>query len=166
MHVTLSIFFRWLHVFTACVAIGGVFFMRLIVPIGLATLDPVPRKAAFLRLRRVFKMVIHTSILLLLVSGIYNSWANWDAYNQIPQQAQPLWGTHVLLALCIFAISLYVLAGVEPPARHAKLMAVNLVLMALLLAVAATLKYAREHHGFSESGIEIRFQLPHLEVEH
>src|SRR5271170_1231726 len=129
MNDILPIFFRWLHVTTACVAIGGVFFMRIILPLGLAVLDPIPRKAAFLRLRRVFKMVIHTSILLLLVSGIYNSWANWSVYNQIPQLTQPLWGTHVLLALCIFTIALYVLAGVEPPAKHLKWMGLNLVLM-------------------------------------
>jgi uncharacterized membrane protein len=148
MQVALTVFFRWLHVASACVAIGGVFFLRILAPYGLATLDPVPRKAAFLRLRRALKMVIHSAILLLIVSGIYNSWLNWDAYTQIPMQAHPLWGTHVLLALIIFAIALYVLAGAEPPAKHARWTLVNLVLMALLLAVAATLKYAREHHGF------------------
>jgi uncharacterized membrane protein len=161
MHVALAIFFRWLHIVSACVAIGAVFFMRILVPRGLATLDPVPRKAAFLQLRRGLKMVIHSAILFLIVSGIYNSWLNWDAYNQIGPVAQPLWGTHVLLALIIFTIALYVLAGVEPPGGHAKWMAVNLVLMAALLAVAATLKYAREHHGISESGIEIQLQPTH-----
>jgi uncharacterized membrane protein len=148
MHIFLTILSRWAHVATACVAIGGVFFMRVLVPYGLATLDPVPRKAAFLRLRRIFKMVIHTSILLLLVTGIYNSYLNWDAYNAIPSLAQPLWGMHVLIALCIFAIALYVLIGAEPPAQHARWMGINLALMVLLLAVAATLKYVREHHGF------------------
>jgi hypothetical protein len=62
MHVALVIFFRWLHVIPACVAIGAVFFMRILVPRGLATLDPVPRKAAFLQLRRGLKMVIHYGV--------------------------------------------------------------------------------------------------------
>jgi uncharacterized membrane protein SirB2 len=121
--------------------------MRLIVPRALAGVDPAVRKEIFLKLRRRFKMLIHTSILLLLVSGIYNSIGNWNAYNEIPALAQPLWGTHVLLALCIFAIALYVLAGKEPPPKHARWMAVNLALMAIILAVAASLKYVRENRA-------------------
>jgi len=147
MHIFLTILFRWLHIAAACVAIGGVFFMRVLTPYGLRTLDPEPRQTAFLRLRRIFKMVIHTCILLLLVSGIYNSYLNWDVYNQIPSIAQPLWGTHVLLALCIFCIAIYVLMGARPPKKHEMWMGIELALMVLLLAVAATLKYAREHHG-------------------
>jgi uncharacterized membrane protein len=140
-----AILFRWLHIAAACVAVGGVFFMRLLVPAGLSQLEPETRRATFLRLRRLFKMVIHTCILLLLVSGIFNTLGNWAAYNQTPAAAQPLWGLHVLLAVSIFAIALYALTGKEPPARHATWMAVNLVLMALAVAAAGSLKYVRDH---------------------
>ena len=37
-----ALVFRWLHVATACVAVGGVFFMRVVFPIGLKTLDADP----------------------------------------------------------------------------------------------------------------------------
>ena len=140
----LIVFFRWLHVITACVAIGSVFFVRLLLPVGLRVADDSTRHAAFLRCRRALKLVIHPAILLFLISGIFNSWRAWDAYKTIPTVAHPLWGTHVLLAAIIFAIALYVLAGAEPPAGHRNWMLVTLVLLVATVAVASTLKYERE----------------------
>src|ERR1700677_1110867 len=101
MHAILVVLFRWVHVFTAAVAIGGGFFMRILLPTGLSQLEPEQQKAVFLKLRRLCKMVTHTSILLLLISGIYNTLGNWPIYMQIPAQAHPLWGMHVLLGLII-----------------------------------------------------------------
>jgi len=69
---------RWLHVISACLAIGGVFFIRFIVPRGLMLLDETPRRQVFLVMRRNFKIVIHTVILLLLITGIYITWLAWD----------------------------------------------------------------------------------------
>jgi len=145
MHAFLVIFFRWLHVTTACVAIGGAFFMRILLPAGLGELEPEARRAAFLKIRRIFKMVIHTCILFLLVSGIYNSMGNWAIYNTIPQTAQPLWGTHVLLATAIFAIGIYALIGKEPQGKDANWMLVMLLLMLAATGVAAGLKYVRDN---------------------
>jgi uncharacterized membrane protein len=145
MHMALTILFRWMHVFTAAIAVGGAFFIRLIVPTGLAKLDPDVRREVSLKLRRIFKMVVHTSILLLLVSGLYNTIGNWHIYNQIPQTAQPLWGVHILLALIIFSIAIYVLMGKEPPRGHGNWMALNLLLMLLTFGVAAGLKYVRDN---------------------
>jgi len=142
-----AILFRWMHIAAACAAVGGVLFMGLIVPIGLRELDPEARAAAFLRMRRAFKMVIHSCITLLLISGIYNSMGNWKAYNEVPELAQPLWGTHVLLGLLIFTIALVVLAPKKPPASHRKWMIINLILMAATLAVAAGLKYVRDNRA-------------------
>jgi len=145
MDMTLAIVFRWLHIAAACLAIGGAFFIRVLLPRGLSQLEPEVRKATFLRLRRAFKRVVHSAILLLIISGIYNSMGNWNAYDQAGAAAHAWWGMHVLLATGVFAIALYVLMGKEPPAGHAKWMAVNLILMALLLVAAAGTKYVREH---------------------
>src|SRR5580658_4084532 len=147
LHAMVAVVFRWMHIAAACAAVGGVLFIRVIVPIGLRELGSEAREATFLRMRRMFKMVIHSCITLLLISGIYNSMRNWDAYNQVPSLAQPLWGTHVLLGLVIFAIALWLLAPKTPPAGHARWMMVNLILMAATLAVAAGLKYVRDNRA-------------------
>jgi hypothetical protein len=67
-----------------------------------------------------------------------------SAYNRNPALLQSLWGTHMTLALVAFCIALYVLAGAEPPKSHRTWMAVNFVVLLSLIAVASTLKWARE----------------------
>jgi uncharacterized membrane protein len=145
MNPIVIILFRWLHVFTACVAVGGVFFMRIVVPVGLWSLEPEARLAAQLRFRKVFKIIIHTSILLLLLSGTVNSMLNWSAYAANPAMTHPFWGGHVLLALVVFSIAIWILIGPEPPANHLTLMGVNVALLVVIVALASITKYGREH---------------------
>jgi uncharacterized membrane protein len=141
----LGILFRWLHIIPACLAIGGVFFMWFILPAGLSLLDAEQQKLVFLRCRRVFKMVVHSSILLLLISGTYNAIMNWSKYKLVTPMSHAYFGLHVLLALAVFAISLTLLAGKEPPQSHKKWMVVNFVLLLLVVAAGSTLKWVRDH---------------------
>jgi uncharacterized membrane protein len=150
-HAILVIFFRWLHVATACLVIGGTFLIRMFVPRALSVLPEEQRTQVYLRLRRAFKMLVHTSILFLLVSGTCNSVWNWPVYHRIPELAHPFFGTHVLLALCVFAILLKVLAGREAAPTDGRWMTINLILMAMLLAAAAGLKYVRDTHPRSST---------------
>jgi len=149
----LPILSRWIHVITACIAIGGVFFMRIVVPIGLSSLDPESQKQTFLRLRSVFKKVIHTAILLFLLSGTYNAILIWPQYNAIKGLGHALFGMHVLLALIVFGIALAALAGKEPPKAHKAMMMTNLVLLMLVVAFASTLKWARERASKSQAPV-------------
>ena len=141
----LIIFFRWLHVITAMVAFGGLVFIRLILPVGLKVLEPELAMTVLLRCRRVFKIVIHSSILLFLISGTYNAMTNWGAYKNSVPLSHAFIGVHVLLALVVFGIALFVLAGKQPPKNHRKLMLINIVLLLLAVAAASTLKWVREH---------------------
>ena len=47
--VILDVFFRWLHVTAACLAVGGAFFIRVLLPIAMQNLEPPAREAFFLR---------------------------------------------------------------------------------------------------------------------
>ena len=135
---------RWLHVISACLAIGGTLFIRFVLPGGLKLLDETQHRQVLLAVRRRFKRVIHAAIFLLLVTGIYNTWLAWDKYQLDKAVLNALWGTHVLLAACALAISLYVLAGPQPPRPYRKLMALNFAILLLVVAAASTLKWARE----------------------
>ncbi len=141
----LGVLSRWLHIIPACLAIGGAVFIRFILPVGLSVLEPEQQKIVYLRCRRVFKMLIHTSILLLLLSGTYNTIMNWPKYKLVVPMSHMLFGLHVLFGLAIFAISLILLAGKEPPPMHKKWMVVNVLLMMIAVAAASTLKWVRDH---------------------
>jgi uncharacterized membrane protein len=146
MQPFLIILFRWIHIATASVAVGGVFFLRIVFPIGLRALEAEPARAMLLRTRRAFKMVVHSSILLLLISGTYNAIQNWQKYTDMgPGVGHGLFGVHLLLALFAFGIALWLLAGPELKKNHLKWMGINLIILFLTIAAASTLKYAREH---------------------
>ena len=147
MHIdAIGVFFRWLHVLTACVVIGSAVFLRLLLPYGLRGLAPSDAEIVFLRCRRAFKFVAHSGIALFLISGIYNylqarhdykNWAN-------PALTHGLFGVHVLLALVAWTIMLIFLAGREPRASIRAWTKVNLVILALTVAAASTLKFAHQ----------------------
>lgn len=145
MHMFLSVLFRWLHVFAAAIAIGGVFVMRFVLPVGLNLIDAEQRQSVFLKCRRIFKLTIHPCILFLLVSGVYNTWGNWNAYRTTVPWSHAMWGPHVILGLTVIGISLYVLAGKQPPKSHRGLMTANFVLLMLVVLAAGLTKYVREH---------------------
>jgi cytochrome c oxidase assembly factor CtaG len=151
-------------VFTACVLVGGIVFMRLILPLGLATLDPVPQKEVYLRFRRAFKIVVHSAILLLLISGIYNAWRNWDWYSQAEARpwAHALFGLHILLGVSAFALALVLTAGPQPPRWHRTGMAVGVGLAVLIVAAGAGVKWAREKAMVAPSPEPIPQQIQRL----
>jgi uncharacterized membrane protein len=143
----LDVLFRYVHIVSACLAVGGAFFIRFILPVGSRDLDPQSKEFVFLRSRRAFKMVVHSAILAFLVSGTYNAIRLWPQYGVNHLLLHPLWGAHLFLALSVFTISIMLLRGVEPPRRHRGWMKVNVFLMLLTILAASTLKWAREREN-------------------
>ena len=145
--LVLDILMRYLHVVAACLAVGGAFFIRFLLPVGTRDLDAEKREYVLLRSRRAFKMLVHPSILAFLVSGTYNAIRLFPQYRANRPLLHGLWGTHLLLGLAIFTISILLLRGVEPPRNHRRWMKINIVLMLLTILVASTLKWAREREN-------------------
>jgi len=140
----LTILSRWVHIVSACLALGGFFFILVILPAGFKTLPPELAQEANLKIRRVFKMVMHSVILLLLVTGIYNTTVAWGKYKLNPPLLHPLWGTHLLFGLIAMYIAIWLLAGRTPRKIHRKWVALNLLILLATVAVASTLKWARD----------------------
>lgn len=143
----LDILMRYLHVVAACLAVGGAFFIRFLLPVGTRDLDAENKDFVLLRSRRAFKMVVHPAMLAFIVSGVYNSWRLFPQYKANKALLHSLWGTHILLGLVIFTISIMLLKGVQPPRNHRMWMKVNVTLMLIVILVASSLKWAREHEN-------------------
>jgi uncharacterized membrane protein len=135
---------RWLHVISAVLAVGGAFFLRVVVPAGLAEADAASRDSVLRSLRRKFKVVVHAAATLLILTGAFNTWRNWEDYKLRTGILHGLWGTHMLLGLVAIGMSISLLAKPEPPPNHRRLLTINLVLMFLLIGVASTLKFVRD----------------------
>src|SRR2546429_2256966 len=139
----LIILSRWVHVMSAVLAIGGTFFMRVILPKGLAEADAASREAVFLRCRRIFKMLIHTCILLLILSGAFNSWLNWNDYRLNRPLMHGIWGPHMFLGLVAMAIAIALLPGKQPPRWHKTGPALNLGILFVAARAPSNLKFVR-----------------------
>jgi len=142
--VVLIILSRWLHIIAAVLAFGGTFFMRVILPLGLAQADAASRDAVFLRCRRVFKMVIHTCVLLLLLTGGFNTWRAWGDYRLDRPLTHALWGPHMLLGITAMVIALLLLAPKQPPRWHRAGAMINLVILFITVLLASSLKYVHD----------------------
>lgn len=139
-----AILSRWLHMITACMLVGSVFFFHVILPSGTKGLDAQGQETLYLRCRRGLKMTVHISLLLFLVSGIYNTWLNRARYKMHPGIMHGLLGMHVLLGLGAITALMIVLAGREPGRKGAAWTRWVLVMLAVGIAAASTLKSARE----------------------
>ena len=140
----LDILMRYLHVVAACLAVGGAFFIRFLLPVGTRDLDPEKKDYVFLRSRRAFKMIFHPAMLAFIVSGVYNSIKAFPQYKADPPLLHGLWGAHILGALIVFTISIILLKGVQPPRNHKTWMKINVGLMLVVILIAGSLKWARE----------------------
>ena len=140
----LIIISRYLHVVSAILAIGGLFFMRVILPMGLAQADAASREAVFLRCRRGFKMIVHPAVLFLILTGAFNTWAAWDDYKLHTRLMHGLWGPHMLLGLIGMILALVSLAPETPPRWHKTGAMINLILLLTAVFLASTLKYVRD----------------------
>lgn len=103
----LRLVMRWLHVIAAIVAVGGSTFLRFVLmPVAGKVLSDEEHERLRQPLMRRWKMFVHTSILVFLVSGFYNY-----LVVTLPQHSgQPVYhmmmGIKILLALAVFALAI------------------------------------------------------------
>jgi uncharacterized membrane protein len=140
-----NIFFRWLHIISACLLVGSVYFFHVLLPLGTRGLDSMAQETVYLRCRRGFKMTVHVTLLLFLISGIYNSIKSWHIYTRNPGVMHGLFGTHLLLGLGAITLLMVMLAGREPRKSRTGWTRWALIALVLAVAVASTLKSAREY---------------------
>ena len=136
---TYLILVRWIHVSFACLLLGATFCM------GMLLTTPPSAEAEPLRTRHRFKMVVHSSLLFLLLSGSFNAWLYWKAYRLNMPLTHALFGPHVFLALIVFTILLVMLARKQPRDSERMWLKIAAVLLFLTVLMASSLKYAREH---------------------
>jgi len=144
MNPVLIVILRWLHIIPAAIVIGGTIFMRFVLPAAIRPLGEQQASEVFLRARRAYKIMLHASILFLIISGVINSIRFYPAYVEHRPVAIGLWHTHMFLAVIVFVISFWSLAGKAPPASHRAAGMATVILLLLLVAVSSTLQYVRQ----------------------
>jgi len=140
----LDILFRWAHVGTAIVLLGGSVFMRFVLMPSADTLDDDTHAGLRSQVMGRWKRFVHMGILLLLVSGFYNYLVVMIPKHKGDGLYHALLGTKILLALGIFFLA-SALVGRSAKfealrANRGKWLLVIVLLGAVIVAISGFLK--------------------------
>ena len=103
----LALVMRWAHILAAIVALGGSVFLRLVyLPAVASTLPEEPATRLRERILSRWKRIVHTCILLFLVSGFYNYLVVTGPAHKGQPLYHALFGVKFLLALAVFYLAL------------------------------------------------------------
>lgn len=135
---------RWIHIGSVIVAVGGMFFLRVVLaPAAKAALSQEAHAGLAPVLFRRWARVVHIAILLMILTGIYNTIVQFPRHRGQPLY-HSLWGLKVLLAVGVFFVAIAIVG--KAPAfekmRQKRLQWVtfNLVLAGAILLISNVLK--------------------------
>lgn len=137
---------QWLHILAAVLAIGGVFCLRFVLSPAIKRLPPEHSGATGPLLQSVgrgFKMVVHASVGLLILTGVYRLVQvlpfikDWTSYHMVL-------GVKILLALILFVVAIMLtLPGQQPnyfQRNRDRWLLFNFILGAVVVLLSATLR--------------------------
>ncbi|MCC6696295.1 MAG: hypothetical protein IT365_11750 [Candidatus Hydrogenedentes bacterium] len=103
----LALIMRWAHILSAVTAVGGVFFMRFVLmPSAQAALSQEAHESLRAAILKRWQHVVHTCILLFLVSGFYNYLLITRHLHEDQPIYHMLFGIKFILALAVFTLAL------------------------------------------------------------
>ena len=145
-HVVLQIVMRYLHLTSVIVAVGGWAFLLICLRPATRMVETSLRDTVTNLTQQKFARVLWFAIGGLIVSGIYNWVLLAKEYKQVGAIGNALIGTKVLLAVVMFAIIWLRAIGLIK-GRERMFLSINIHLAALIVLLAAILRYYRLTHG-------------------
>jgi uncharacterized membrane protein len=103
--LVLDVAFRFIHIFTAIVLLGGAVYLRFVLMPAAAELPEAEHDALRARTRAKWKRIVMVGILLLLVTGFYNYLQVQAPAHQGQSKYHMLMGIKILLAFAVFFLA-------------------------------------------------------------
>ncbi len=135
---------RWLHILGAITLAGSAIFMRFALHPTLAQSPDDVRATIKEGVRKRWLMFVHTSIAIVLFSGLYNFYARFTEVKPMPYHA--FFGLKFLLAMVVFFIASALVGrskGLQPMRDNAGFyLNINVVLAVILVAIGGLMREA------------------------
>jgi peptidoglycan/LPS O-acetylase OafA/YrhL len=165
----LNLFFlisRYVHIVATTVIVGGTLFFEMVVPLAIGELKTEVQLALFGRMRWLFRWVVYTSTIALIVTGSVSAYRNWSvidgSYIRLLQQLsgeqkvqsmevsllnRPKWWfiAHLVTGGLSIVLSLLLVSGNRPPNRPLQWMRLNLLVLLVTIFVASASRAARQN---------------------
>lgn len=157
----LDLISRYLHIACTTVLVGGTLFYEMVVPAAIDELKTEQQLDVFGRARWVFRRLVWTSAILLLISGALSTRRHWEAY-----QAEPIpsvdtnpntadeapsvmrrpgwwWAAHASTGTLAVLIAVYLTTVTRPPDHPIGWMRLNLVILLIVIFLASATRHVR-----------------------
>jgi len=140
----LNVLFRWIHIGTAIVVLGGSVFLRFLLMPAAEQLPDAEHDALRQRVIGRWKKFVMIGIALFLISGFYNYIVVSIPKHKGDVLYHPLLGTKILLAFGVFFLGSALTgraAAFEGIRKNSKLwLLVTILLAAIIVAISGFLK--------------------------
>src|SRR5438093_5357314 len=158
---------RYVHIVATTLIVGGTLFFEMVVPLAIGDLKTEVQLALFGRMRWLFRWVVYTSTIALIVSGSVSTYRNWSVVdgsyirflvqNSSEQNVQALQDAsflnrpkgwfiaHLAAGAMSIVLSLLLVSGGRPPDRPLQWMRLNLLILMLTIFLASASRGARQN---------------------
>jgi hypothetical protein len=166
LHTIIELVARYLHIVCATLLVGGTLFYEMVVPIAIDELRPEQQLSVFARARWVFKWIVWSSAVVILLSGVVSSHTHWREYtsetyymiqpagnmpagSSLPVNISPAgragwwWVAHASTGVLAVVIALSLTIGNAPPAKPIRWMRLNLMVLLLVMFLATATRHVR-----------------------
>lgn len=141
---------RYVHVVCTTLLVGGTLFYEMVVPVAIGELRPETQMLVFSRARWVFRWIVWSCAVLLLVTGVALTYQYWAPYTTLGTSEPPpnrpgwWWAAHTAAGLFAISISLMLTVGARPPDRPLTWMRFNLMLLLVVMFLASATRHVRD----------------------
>ncbi len=158
---------RYVHIVATTVIVGGTLFFEMVVPLAIGDLKTEVQLAVFGRMRWLFRWVVYTSAIALIVTGGVSIYRNRSVLDQRYEQLlgqltsdqkvqtmeqnsvlnRPKWWfvAHIAGGTLSIVISLLLVSGGRPPERPLQWMRLNLLILMITIFLASASRTARQN---------------------
>ncbi|VAX38221.1 hypothetical protein MNBD_PLANCTO02-3273 [hydrothermal vent metagenome] len=145
MEILIEVLSRWIHIGTVIVLVGGSVFMRFVMLPAAAELPEEEHNALRGRIINRWKKFVHTGVLLIMISGMYNFMCAIPHHRGQTLYAS-LIGIKIILAFVVFFLA-SALVGRSPKFEKMrknpkKWLAVIITLAAIIVGISGYAKVA------------------------
>jgi uncharacterized membrane protein len=179
----LDLISRYLHIACTTVLVGGTLFYEMVVPAAIDELKTEQQLDVFGRARWVFRRLVWTSAIILVISGAISTRKHWTTYKaEVPPLAgAPIaadesvsvlrrpgwwWAAHVSTGGLAVLIAVYLTTVTRPPDHPIGWMRLNLVILLIVIFLASATRHVRLFNADTARGrVVIPFVMPDVPEE-
>ena len=158
---------RYVHIVATTVIVGGTLFFEMVVPLAIGELKTEVQLALFGRMRWLFRWVVYTCTIALIVTGSVSIYRNYSVLNgdfvrlldqlispekvqakqdeSIWNRPKPWFIAHIAAGVVSIVIALMLVVGGRPPAKPLRWMRLNLLVLMLAIFLASASRGARQN---------------------